>query len=1045
MLSKSGERKRLFGHAPVTVSQNLISYEPLDAVLVRVPLLPVEAYPTDAPVTTRHRWIDAAIEVASQALAQARSEPRSAAPLRRYQIRMATRPTPYGLFSGVGLARWGDTTTLGLADEPPRTRTRPDMAWLLRLVMRLEIKEEIRCALTVRANTALLIRGGRIILAERMSHAGEGAEPARVSVRSTSAVRLVLELAREPVTYSGLFETVAAAATNVPPDRIESLLLELLNQSLLVTSLRPPLTCESPADWVLKRLAEIPAAQDVREQLEDFLCKASAWDSCPVEERAVAYRRLAAAAIELGAKSNEAPLQVDTTFALSGDCIRREIGIEVARAAEVMLRLSPMPLGFPYLRSYRQAFVTRYGQHREVPLLELLDPYWGLGPPDPNAQSDWVEFQERDQALLELACGAMRGRRISVDLDETMLGRLETHQSEPGNLPPSLDVCAFVSAGSGGVEHGDFKVVIGRNVGSIGAGRNLGRFAHILGEPGRAAALIAAGVEADTSGALIAEIVYLPRTFRLANVAVRPMTRDYEIALGVSPGVSPEHDIPLDELVVGVEDDRFYLRWPGRAERVIVSSSHMLNFREAAPLCRFLAHMHADAMVQLHIFDWGPASRFPFLPRVQVGKAVLKPAEWRIFATVGVPAAKTTEEFRTFLTKQRAEWQLPRHVYLSSGDVRLLLDLDVVEHIEELRREARHLKPGMHLLLQEALPGLEDAWVTGPGGHYVLELVVSLARKNASQKKPQRSFAATRSDTDVARWIPPSSDWLYLKLYGSPETEDDLLTGPLAQFLSEASVAGLPQRCFFLRYSDPDPHLRLRFRTPTPADAEGMMLEICALGRSLMEHELCTRFALDSYERETERYGGPEAICLMEDLFVADSALVFELLNWLKSSALTRETLAAITTCDLVDGLCLDDAANTELEFQLRSSRDEAGAAYRDLKSILYPLVCEPDSFAREVDSREILLLFEQRRAVAGQAGRQLKRLDGEGQLCGPLVDIYQSVLHVHCNRLVGRDRAEERRVLGLMVRSRQARRARSAGDAKKIGFDSHFGIGDKT
>src|SRR5207248_2624021 len=185
----------------------------------------------------------------------------------------------------------------------------------------------------------------------RLTHAGDGAEPPRVSVRATPAARLALQLAREPIAFPGLFEAVAAAAPDVAPDRIESLLNQLIDQSLLLTNLRPPLTCASPVEWVLERLGEIPAAADICRRLEHLVLAASAWDACPAQERALAYRKLGAAAVELGAKATEPPVQVDTAFVFAGDRLAREIGDEVARAASIMLRLSPFPHGFPYLRS----------------------------------------------------------------------------------------------------------------------------------------------------------------------------------------------------------------------------------------------------------------------------------------------------------------------------------------------------------------------------------------------------------------------------------------------------------------------------------------------------------------------------------------------------------------------------------------------------------------------------------------------------------------------------------------------------------------------
>src|SRR5918993_1260334 len=96
-------------------------YRPMDHLVVRAPLLAAldRAGPGDPG------W------------------PRLEGKLLRYRIRMATRPTPFGLFAGVGVARWADRTDLALAG-PPRTRTRLDMEWLLRLVLPLEGHPRVR-------------------------------------------------------------------------------------------------------------------------------------------------------------------------------------------------------------------------------------------------------------------------------------------------------------------------------------------------------------------------------------------------------------------------------------------------------------------------------------------------------------------------------------------------------------------------------------------------------------------------------------------------------------------------------------------------------------------------------------------------------------------------------------------------------------------------------------------------------------------------------------------------------------------------------------
>jgi thiopeptide-type bacteriocin biosynthesis protein len=417
---------------------------------------------------------------------------------------------------------------------------------------------------------------------------------------------------------------------------------------------------------------------------------------------------------------------------------------------------------------------------------------------------------------------------------------------------------------------------------------------------------------------------------------------------------------------------------------------------------------------------------------------VLRPAEWRLGAATAGVTSTTRDSFKAFLEQQRTTWQLPAQIYLSSGDVRLLLDLDDPEHVEELRRDVRRLKPGMHVLVQEALPGLEDAWLPGPGGHYIVELVVSLALKDAFKHEAQRSAALMRSEQNLARMIPPGGEWIFLKLYGSPETEEDLVTGPVTDFLREAAASGLCGEFFFIRYSDPDPHLRLRLRTPAPADADTMLSELCTFGRSLMEGEWCNRFAVDTYEREIERYGGPEVISAAEALFVADSALVVELFRLLKRTDLAREMLAAVTAADLLDGFGLSDPLLAGLKSRLRSIRQEAGAAYRKLKTS--PLVEDPDLLAREPGGADVLRCLERRRAAASAVGSLLHRLEAEGRLTAPPVEICHSFLHMHCNRLLGRDRAEERKVLGLMFRVREARQARHATAQNQIVRQSRKG-----
>src|SRR5262249_26088549 len=151
-----------------------------------------------------------AISVASPTLTDAIDHPprgeKGARALRssvlRYRIRMATRPTPFGLFGGVAIARWGDVSDVRIAPGPRPTRTRLDTGWLIDVVLAVEQDPALREHLYLVANTCIFRRDDRLYLTERAT-CGHAGQP-DVSVRATPAVCRLLELAREPTAHRDL-------------------------------------------------------------------------------------------------------------------------------------------------------------------------------------------------------------------------------------------------------------------------------------------------------------------------------------------------------------------------------------------------------------------------------------------------------------------------------------------------------------------------------------------------------------------------------------------------------------------------------------------------------------------------------------------------------------------------------------------------------------------------------------------------------------------------------------------------------------------------
>lgn len=1040
-------------------------YRVADRLTVRAPRMPVELYraltePVEGkplntlpgsllPADTR---IQAAVAVGSPSLFERLRDTKPSASdarelqskLQRYLVRMSTRPTPFGLFAGVAQARWGDETDVAIVPHESRTRTRPDMEWLALRLGAVESRREVRRHLRLWAHPAAFVHGGRVILSKRQSLGTRVGTS--VSIRATSVVVRALDLARQPVAHAELASMLVDSSPGATVEKVEALLDQLHDSGLLLTDLRLAPTAVDPVDRALRPLEGIPEADDVRTELAELARAAKAWDRMPDDERAEAYLRLATSpgatdvapaeepptapgASKPGETRLKSRVQVDMALGLRGSRVYGEIGVEAARAAELLLGMTPSPQGLRYVAAYRDDFVARYGADREVPLLELLDPDCGipyalrqLGLGDPK----------RDPVLLDLATRALFERQRVVTLDDAKLEQLRSYELSPETAPLSLDINVAVAARSReGLDRGEYQVVVSAVAGAQAAGCMLGRFADVLPEGAQDLADAVRAQERLTPGALWAELVDVPRDLHGANVVVRPGVATHEIVVGACPSLPAEQVIPLRELVVGVRGDRFYVRWPKGNTDVVVRAGHMLNPASSGTVAQFLGDVSRDGRAVFAGFQWGPASGFPFLPRVQVGRIVLSLAHWWLRASDARRElrAKEPAAFPVALAAWRERWMVPRHVYVGMVDHRLLLDLEHPDHVEELRREIVRMNAEQSVELHEGLPGIDDAWLPGDDGHYLCELCVSLVQDPAKSRKgvapvvpPSRVASEAPAHATVVR--PPGSEWVFLKVYTPKFLEEELLAGAVRKFARQAVERGLAEEWFFVRYADPELHVRLRFRgSPGKLVSELLPAAFAWLG-ALVDERVCSRFVVDTYDREVERYGGPEGMRLAESVFAADSVAVAELLALLgRASADDRTCLALRTVTELLGALGLGERGRLAWlkGLGLAKCRADFAGEYRRLRDRLVALLHAPPEHAARAFGKDAVEVLARRREALEPLGRELAAVAKAGLLSQPPATLFRSHVHMHLNRLLGPDPEAERRVYGLLVRTHES------------------------
>lgn len=131
----------------------------------------------------------------------------------------------------------------------------------------------------------------------------------------------------------------------------------------------------------------------------------------------------------------------------------------------------------------------------------------------------------------------------------------------------------------------------------------------------------------------------------------------------------------------------------------------------------------------------------------------------------------------------------------------------------------------------------------------------------------------------VERTFVPGSEWLYLKVYTGIKTSDIILDEaikPLTEYLVENSIIS---QWFFIRYSDPKPHLRIRFLLNDIQHYNEILEKVNVVLQGYMSSGEISDLVLDTYKRELERYG-ERTIEEAEELFCINSKFTLQCLPY---------------------------------------------------------------------------------------------------------------------------------------------------------------------
>ncbi|MFD5297951.1 lantibiotic dehydratase [Streptomyces mutabilis] len=945
--------------------------------------------------------------------------------LTRYARRAGARPTPFGLFAGVGTARFGSA-----AKAEPGTgevAVRLDGAWLRRRVLAWLAEPSVRRRVDVVLNDLCFLRDGRLYLRTG------GQEQ---SVRDNALVGAVRERARTLVPYADLLVWLTERFPALDTERLDRQLAGLLQHGFLLTSVTPHRIDTALLDGIEAVLdAALP---DDAQALRDIRAACARHQADPPGQGCDSWQQLLDEVRRLDVPGTDGdaqarpPLHVD--LHIPGEFVVPEaVGREVCRYAAAIWAITPEWTTLAYMRDYRERFIERYGTACAVPLGELVDPHRGLGlPPEYGAEPAYARRGPGDEAdgprramIGELLQEAVLSGGDLVLTDDVVRRLAEVAGHDPAAAPPrSLELCFQVlSESTAALDRGDFRLLGSPHIGAWTAGATAGRFATAAGLTADLARLAADTAVTPDDAVIAAQLELMPLEPRGLNIVQVPRLLPYRIPVGVPDDRDDPRCLDWRSLLVAAGSDGLRLLHPESGRPVRPVLPHMLALdTQAPPVARFLMDLVTARPRVWSGWDWAGHDTLPYLPRVRFGRVVAMPKRWLPGRRLRDAArARGAEAWEQGLDAWRRRLAVPDRLQIARNDQMYPVDLRDRWDRDLLRAELTAARPQFVLYEDVTADGAGLGW---NGGHST-EIVVPLAGARRPAGRTAPDGAEPERTAPPARPVParfhlPGEDWLFVKWYAEPSAHEALLAEHLPALLAE--VEDDVDRWFFLRYQDPEPHLRLRFHGGPGALNGRVLPAISRVSRALVESGALRTMTLDVYRPESDRYGGEALQEAAERFFRTDSLSALVQSRALRGvgRALPAAVLAGLGHAVLLESLGDWDWCGWVDRMFTKTAEHEEYQRHRALADRLIRPGYAVSSAAEALGAPSLGTLWSE---------SPEPRAYGRLILSAPEADRDEallSLLHMRHNRLFGIDRAAEARgyaVLRGAVRTHVGRR----------------------
>ncbi len=916
----------------------------------------------------------------------------------KYFTRISSRCTPFGLFAACELGSFGESTSIKLNSvEQYKRRTRFDYAFLTQLSSKLINDSVIREHLLFYPNTSIYLIGNQYRYHEYTIEKGRRFYSLE-GILNSEYIEKVLENAKEGKTIDQLASVLVNE--EVAFEEAKEFVSELVNNQVLMSELEVTVTGEDYFTNLTKRISAYNSDELLSGKLKELASSLSYIDSS-FGQSLDSYKAIDKKVKALVSDYNKNHLFQTDTFSSSVDnVLDKGVKKKLYNALKVLNKLTPRTARIRLIE-FKRSFNKRF-EGQQIPLSLVLDSETGIGYGDkqesntplldnislkePKKRYERFVWTDVDNILQEKLIETLSSGKTVMSLTEEDLKKIPDNWED---LPDTFSSMIEIHKKNGK------EAVYIKSMGGSTALNLLGRFTEGDRKLFNYCKEIKEKEQQYQGDKIVAEIVHVPEA-RTGNVIHRSALGAYEIPYLGKSCLSKSNQIPLEDILVTVKNDRVILFSKRYQKEILPKLSNAHNFNNnSLPIYQFLCDLQSQYLRSGLSFSWNPVlEKQFFLPRVVFEDIILCKAKWRIYTRTLHELLSSSRSARD-IDKWQKKLQIPDYVVLKEGDRALLVYL---KNLTSLQMLYSAVKKKESFVLEEHLFS-DDEWVQREGELFCNQGIVSFY-KLKGKTEPGTNQMSTKLNSSskndelldvsgIKETYLPGEEWLYYKVYCGIHTADELLISciePLVFFLKEK---GLLTKWFFIRYSDPDHHLRIRFLLSDTKDMTLVMNYFNESISSFIESKQVWKLQVDCYKRELRRYG-VNTIDDIEQYFYFDSEFVIDTIKQSESDT-DRLLFCKAYIKEILDQFELSDIAQLSFlkgrdasflnEFKATGeNKKQLGSISQGLKKELIPKVL--------IRKDQIIMI------------KKLVEINFNKELKVPLTSLLASLIHMTINRL---------------------------------------------